>query len=398
MECKSALRGIRVLDLGRVLAAPYCAMMMADMGAEVIKIEEPLTGDESRTYKPLLCGVSTYYINYNRNKKGITLNLKSEKGRELFYRLLQGADVVIENFRPGFMDENGLRYEELSRRKPDLIFCAISGYGQTGPYRSFPCYDPIAQAVSGMTGVTGWEGQEPAGCGGSIVDMMCGQTALIAILSALRHRNKTGIGQAIDISLVDVGVSAMSSLTQYYLTDGILPGLQGNQFAPFSPSGSIRGTNGIVMLVVDNEKRWKRLCDLIKCTEWAERQELQSNEGRLQNKEELKNGLGRWAESRTVEEIMRKLREADIPAEPICKVGDLIKEELASDHSRLFSRVNGGAAGIVTVTNVPIRLGATPLRVRSGAPMLGEHNREIYSRELGLSQEHMKALKQEQII
>ena len=397
MEMKSALQGIRVLDLGRVLAAPYCAMVMADMGAEVIKVEEPITGDESRAYKPLCGGISTYFINYNRSKKGITLNLKKKKGRELFFQLLENVDVVIENFRPGFMEENSLSYKELIRRKPDLIFCAISGYGQTGPYSPLPCYDPIAQAVSGMTSVTGWKGKEPAGCGGSIVDMMCGQTALIAILAALRYRRITGIGQAIDISLVDVAVSAMSSLTQYYLTEGTIPFKQGNQFAPFSPSGSVRGIDGNVMLVVDNELRWKRLCEQLGYSQWVKRDDLQTNDGRVRNRKELQIGLDQWAENRTVSEIMQILRKADIPAEPIRRVGDLIREQLASDGG-LFSQIDGGTAGTVTVTNVPIKMSVTQPQVRGCAPLLGEHNGEIYVGELGLTLENLEMLRKEQVI
>lgn len=207
---KGALTGIRVLDLGRVLSAPFCAAMLGDMGAEVIKIEQPEVGDDSRNFAPRINDVSAYYINFNRSKKGITLDLK--KGKEIFLRMVKEADVVVENFRPGVMKKLGLDYEALSKVNPKIVYAAISGFGQTGPYAGRAGYDTMAQAMSGIMSITGWPDTPPTRSGASVADVMGGLQAVIGILAALRHRDNTGRGQMVDISLVDVSVVGLSSV------------------------------------------------------------------------------------------------------------------------------------------------------------------------------------------
>ena len=238
---EGALSGLRVIDLTRVLAGPFCTMMLADMGAEVIKVEEPGKGDDSRHFAPFRNGESAYYMNLNRNKKGVTLNLK--KGRDIFIELVKTADVLVENYRPGTMDRLGLGYETLKKINPRLVYGAVSGFGDTGPYRLRPGYDIIGQAMGGLMSTTGWPGGEPTRTGTAMGDVLAGLSVTIGILAALRHRDQTGCGQKVDVALVDSVVASLEVITQIYLTDGHIPERIGNRYESTYPYDSFKAND-----------------------------------------------------------------------------------------------------------------------------------------------------------
>ncbi len=236
---KGALSGLRVIDLTRVLAGPFSTMMLADMGAEVIKIEQPGKGDDTRHFAPFQNGESAYYMNLNRGKKGVTLDLKG-KGRDIFLDLIRTADVVVENFRPGTMDKLGIGYETLKAINPRLVYGAVSGFGDTGPYRLRPGYDIIGQAMGGLMSTTGWPGGEPTRSGTAMADVLAGLSVTIGILAALRHRDVSGVGQKVDVALVDSVVSSLEVITQIYLAEGRVPERIGNRYESCYPYDSFR--------------------------------------------------------------------------------------------------------------------------------------------------------------
>ena len=250
----SALNGIRVLDLTRVLAGPYCGMLLADMGAEVIKIEVPEKGDDSRSFAPFVNGESAYYMNLNRNKKGITLNLKDEKGKKIFLELLKKADIVLENFRPGTMEKLGLGYEVLKEVNPGIIYGCVSGFGHTGPYKNRAGYDIIGQAVGGLMSTTGWPQGESTRTGTAMADVLAGLSVTIGVLGALNYKNKTGIGQKVDIALVDSVVSSMEIITQIYLVGGKIPDKIGNRYESVYPYDSFKAKDGSLVIGCGNDK------------------------------------------------------------------------------------------------------------------------------------------------
>ena len=279
---EKALEGIKVLDMSRVLAGPHCAAILADLGAEVLKIEEPGMGDEARFLRPFSNGESAYYMNFNRGKKGITLNLKS--GKDIFLQLVKDADILVENFRPGVMARLGLDYETLSKLNPGLIYVAISGYGQSGSNSQLPGYDPIAQAMSGICSVTGWPDAEPARCGAPVADVLAGINGAVGALAALNYRNRTGKGQMIDVSLVDVSVSALASLNQVYLSEGRVPSRQGNGTEAAAPGGSCHAKDGTVIFAAGNDRLWPKLAALMGRPELAEDERFSKNAQRVKHR------------------------------------------------------------------------------------------------------------------
>ncbi|MDD3513946.1 MAG: CoA transferase, partial [Synergistaceae bacterium] len=258
---KGALEGLRVLDLTRVLAGPFCTMMFADMGAEVIKIEEAGKGDDTRQMGPFKNGESAYFMNLNRNKKGITLNLKNPKGKAIFLDLVKKADIVIENFRPGTMEKLGLGYEELKKLNPAIIYAAISGFGHTGRYSQRPGYDIISQAMSGLMSTTGWPDGEPTRTGTAMGDVLGGLSCAIGILSAVFNRLSTGLGQKVDVALVDSAVASLEIINMIYLVEGRIPQRIGNRYESTYPYDSFRASDGSLVIGVANDKLWAQLCE-----------------------------------------------------------------------------------------------------------------------------------------
>ena len=397
MKNGSALKGIKVLDLGRVLAAPFCTAILADMGADVIKIEQPGIGDLSRDYFPKKDGVSTYFINFNRSKRGITLDLKKQEGREIFLKLVKETDVLVENFRPGVMKKLGLTYEALITVNPKLIYASISGFGQEGPYAERAGFDPIAQAMAGMVSVTGPRGSEGVRCGASIADVMAAQNAVMAILAALRYRDMTGKGQMIDVALTDAVIIALSSLNQVYLTTGVIPKPMGSEIELGAPGGNYPCKDGHLMILAGAEQQWVKLCNILGHDEWTEIPEFISNDTRVKNREKLNATIGAVTKTMITEELLDKLLSAGLPAGPILNIAQVTEDAHFQGVRQMFTAVEHPELGTVRIINQGFKMSETNPHVRGCSPRLGEHNKEVYT-SLGYTGEEIRRLEKDWVI
>ena len=288
MEHKGLLSGMKVLDLSRVLAAPYCGMMLADLGAEVIKIERPGKGDDARSNFPIVNGESAYYMNLNRNKRGIVLNLKSQAGKEVFRKLVAQSDVVLENYRPGVMDRLGLGYEELRKINPAIIYASVSGFGHYGPYHERAGYDIVGQAISGLMSTTGWPDSAPTRTGTAIADVMGGISCCVGILAAYINRLKTGEGEKVDVALVDSMVSSLEIINIIYLATGKIPQRIGNRYEALYPYDSFQAKDGMLVIGAGNDKLYGLLCDLMGKPELKTDPRFTSNNDRVLHHADLK--------------------------------------------------------------------------------------------------------------
>ncbi len=396
-KSSGALSGLRVIDLSRVLAGPFCTMMLADMGAEVIKVEQPGKGDDSRYFAPFRNGESAYFMNLNRNKKGVTLNLKG-KGRELFLDLIATADVLVENFRPGTMDKLGLGYEVLRELNPRLVYAAVSGFGDTGPYRLRPGYDIIGQAMGGLMSTTGWPGGEPTRSGTAMGDVLAGLSVSIGILAALRHRDRTGEGQKVDVALVDSVVASLEIITQIYLTEGRVPERIGNRYESCYPYDSFRASDGSVVIAAANDKLWALVCRTIGHPELATDERFDTNAKRVEGHAEIKPLIEAWTTRHTVDEIVDRMLTAGVPASPINTVDRLVVDPHIAGAREMFVDVEHPTAGSTKLTGAHIKLTGTPPGIRSPSPLLGQHNLEVFGGLLGLATENIEALQREGIV
>lgn len=377
-----ALQGIKVLDLGRVLAGPFCSAMLADLGADVIKVEEPKKGDDTRHFNPFEEGESTYFMQLNRNKRGITLDLK--KGKHVLLKLIQETDVLVENFRPGTMEKLGLGYEELKKINPGLVYLALSGFGQYGPYRDRPGYDLIAQGMSGLMSVTGWEGGEPTRVGTPICDVLSGLMGTIGILAALQNRNRTGKGQMVDVSLVDAATASLATMTQIFLSEHKVPKRHGNSYESAAPLDSFKASDGDFIIAVGNDRMWQRLCQVMGMPELSEQEEFATNYLRVQNNAKLKDIIETWSLSKTVSNLVDELLKAGVPAGPIYSIDQVVNDPHIAGAREMFVSVAHPIAGQVKLTNQAIKLSETPTGVRIPSPLLGQHNQEVFT-EIGLT-------------
>lgn len=393
---KTALEGIRVLDLGRVLAAPSAGALLGDMGAEVIKVEQPVKGDDSRNFAPMVNGVSCYYKNFNRSKKGITLDLK--KGKDVLLDLARISDVLIENFRPGTMEKLGLGYDELKKINPRLIYGSISGFGSTGPYRNRAGYDTMSQAWSGVMSITGWPDKDPVRCGASFGDVIGGLNLVIGVLAALRYRDVTGEGQFVDISLTDGCVVAEASMMQVYLSTGKVPVRNGNAYTSSAPGGGYRSKDGYVVINGSAPKFWKLLCDTMGRPELVNDPRFETNALRVQNRVPLDEIVTEWTSSLTTDEVIDKLLPMGFACAPILTLDKVAANEQIAGARNMFPEIDDPEVGRMRFTNSAVKLSETPPEIKSPAPKLGQHNAEIYGSLLGYSRERLAELAQNGII
>lgn len=389
---QGALNGVRVLDLSRVLAGPFCTMMLADMGAEVIKIEIPRKGDDSRQFGPFVNGESAYYMNLNRNKKGITLNLKDPKGKELFIKMAKKADIVMENFRPGTMEKLGIGYEELKKVNPGIIYAAVSGFGQYGPYRDRPGYDIIGQAMGGLMSTTGDPSGEATRTGTAMADVLAGLSVAIGILAALQSRHVNGLGQKVDVSLVDSTVASMEIINQIYLVEGRIPQRIGNRYESTYPYDSFLAKDGSLVIGAANDKLWQILCEVMGNKELAFRPEFEQNCKRVERHEEVKRIIEAWTLTKPVDEIVDILLKAGVPAAPINTIDRVVNDPHIGGAREMFVEVEHPIAGKMKLTGCHIKLSETKPGIRSPAPLLGQHNEEVYGEIIGLSKGEIKAM------
>lgn len=388
-----ALENIKILDLTRVIAGPYCGAMLADLGADVIKIELPGRGDDARAYGPYVNGESLYYGNLNRNKRGITLNLKSEEGKEIFRKLAKDADVVLENYRPGVMDKLGLGYEELKKINPRLIYAAVSGFGSYGRYSKRPGYDIISQAMGGLMSVTGHPGNGPTRVGSAIGDVLGGMNLVIGILAALQARHTTGEGQRVDVSLIDSVIASLENAYQRYEVSGQNPVRMGNAYASIAPYDSYEASDGWLVIGCGNDKLYKQFCDnILHMPELVDDPRFDCNVNRVANNLELKEIIqDNFTHKHTVKECVDMILGAGIPAGPIYNVSDIMEDPHIRDDREMFIHVNHPVMGDVILNGNPVKLSDTKVGIRFPSPTLGQHNHEVFS-ELGYSDEEIAAL------
>ncbi|MEW6711115.1 MAG: CaiB/BaiF CoA-transferase family protein [Candidatus Riflebacteria bacterium] len=390
------LKDLKVIDLTRVLAGPFCAMMLADLGAEVIKIERPETGDDSRAFGPHQNGESAYFMSINRGKKSITLDLKAEKGKEVFLRLIKDADILVENFKPGVMKKLGLGYDALKEINPKLIYCASSGFGQTGPYSSRPAYDLIIQGMGGMMSITGPDDSTPTKVGSSIADIFAGVFSTIGILGALHHRHLTGKGQMVDGAMLDCMVAILENAVARYTVTGNDPVPIGNRHPSIAPFTSVKTSNGYINIACGNDQLWKKFCEIICRTELAEDPRYLTNADRCQHMDDLIPTLNDTVGENTTEFWLEKLEAAHVPAGPINKVSDVLKDPHVLARNMMIELMHP-VAGKIKIPGTPIKFSETHAEVNAPAPVLGQHTREILEK-IGYSPDEIENLVNQKIV
>jgi crotonobetainyl-CoA:carnitine CoA-transferase CaiB-like acyl-CoA transferase len=398
MQRLGAMDGITVLDLTRVLAGPFCTMMLADMGANVIKIEEAGKGADERNLGPFYNGESAYYMNLNRNKKGITLNLKAPKGKEIFKELVKKADVVVENYRPGTMAKLGLSYDVLKEINPRIIYGAVSGFGQYGPYAKRPGYDIISQAMSGLMSTTGWPGGQPTRSGTAMGDVLGGLSVTIGILAALHNRSYSNQGQMVDVALVDSAVASLEIINMIYLVEKRMPQRIGNRYESVCPYDSYQAKDDLVIIAAGNDKLWKLICNLIGRPDLIEHPDFLRTRDRVKNNEAVKKIVEEWTCTRTVAQIVEEFLAAGIPAAPIYNIEQVVHDPHIGGAREMFVDTVHPKAGPVTLTGPHIKLSDTKPSIRTPSPSLGQHNEDVLGSILGLSKDTLETLKAEGVI
>ncbi len=398
MQRLGALEGITVLDLTRVLAGPFASMMMADMGANVIKIEEAGKGADERQMGPFQNGESAYYMNLNRNKKGMTLNLKSPKGKEIFKELVKKADVVLENYRPGTMDKLGLGYNVLKEVNPGIVYAAVSGFGQYGPYTKRPGYDIISQAMSGLMSTTGWPGGAPTRSGTAMGDVLGGLSVTIGILSAIYNRSHTGLGQMVDVALVDSAVASLEIINMIYLVEGRLPQRIGNRYESVYPYDSFQAKDNLVIVAGGNDKLWGLISKHIGRPELADHPDFARTRDRVKNHVAVREIVEAWTQTKTSKEVVDELLAIGVPAAPIYNIEDVVEDPHIAGAREMFVDIEHPKAGPIKITGSHIKLSDTKSSIRTPSPGLGEHNEEVLTSMLGLKADEIAALKQEGVL
>jgi formyl-CoA transferase len=388
------LEGIRVLDLSRVLAGPYCTMMLGDLGADVIKVEAPEQGDDTRHWGPPFAdgGESAYFLCVNRNKRSITLNLKSDRGLSILKELIQQSDILVENFRAGTLESWGLSYEELQRLRPGLVYCTITGYGYTGPYRNKPGYDFVIQALGGVMSITGPARGEPYKVGVAIADITAGLYACNAILASLFARQQTGEGQRIDISLLDSQVAWLANVASNYLISGEEPQRFGNAHANIVPYQTFKAKDEYFALAVGNDLQWKKLCKTLGHNSWADDDLFATNAARVKNRETLVRWLNDIFIKKDVAYWLTQLESVGIPCAPINTV-DRVFDDPQVQAREMRVEMPHPSAGSVPLVGSPLKIPSAPVEYRLPPPLLGEHTVDILQELLNCDLESVEELR-----
>jgi formyl-CoA transferase len=392
------LDGITVLDLTRVLAGPYCTMVLGDFGADVIKVEQPGRGDDSRQWKPPEAGgEAAYYLSVNRNKRSVTLNLRHPAGQDILRRLAAQADVVIHNFKRGGMDSMGLGYEALRELNPRLVYCSIAGYGEGSPYQDRPGYDFVIQAQSGIMSITGEPNGEPQKVGIAIVDVTTGLFACSAILAALQERERSGQGQQVELALLDSALAWLINVASSWFVDGKEPLRYGNAHATVVPYQAFKAADQYFVLAVGNDMQFRTMSRLIGAPELADDERFATNPGRVRNREALVDRLARIFASQPVQHWLDVLADAGIPAGAINTVPQILADPHVAAREMVVT-VPHPTASSVRVVGAPYKLSRTPAGIDRHPPLLGEHTEEILGERLGLTVPELASLREEGVI
>lgn len=393
------LDGLRVLDISRALAGPFCTMMLGDLGADVIKVERPGRGDESRSWGPPFVGTpndsypgeSTYYLAANRSKRSLTVNLKSPEGQEIIQRLAAVSDVLVENYLTGSLDKMGLGYEQLHELNPRLVYCSISGYGRSGPYAGKGGYDFILQAEGGIMGITGPVEGPPFRVGVSIIDLTTGMFASTAILAALRARDVTGEGQLLDLSLLDSSAAILTNVASNYLIGGVEPKRMGNAHFNIAPYEVFRARDRWLTLGALNQRQWENLCNVVDRQEIIDDPLFASNQDRVENRASLAEVLNGAFAARDAREWIEELHQVGIPSGVINTIADVFNHPQAQERE-LKIELEHPTAGVLSFPGYPYKFSETPAQARRPPPLLGEHTDEVLSELLEYSPAEVQEL------
>ena len=405
-EPQGALQHIKVLDLSRVLAGPWCTQMLADLGADVIKVERPVVGDDTRHWGPpfLQDGQghdtqqASYFAACNRNKRSITIDMAQGEGQEILRTLALQSDIVVENFKVGGLAQYGLDYASLQAHNPRLIYCSVTGFGQDGPYAQRAGYDLMIQAMSGMMSITGQAEGEPMRVGVAIVDVFTGVYACSAILAALEARHRTGLGQYIDMALLDVGMAILANQSAGFLNTGKVPLRQGNSHPSLAPYQDFATADGAMLLAIGNDGQFARFCQVAGHPEWAQDARFASNTARVTHRVALVELMQAVTRTRSTAEWIAALEDKAVPCGPINTMDQAFAEAQAVHRGLRVTQATSAMAaeqtGVASIASVasPLRLSRTPPVLRNAPPALGEHTREVLA-ELGLDAARMDALR-----
>ena len=394
------LRGLRVLDLTRVLAGPTCTQMLGDLGAEVIKIERPGAGDDTRGFAPPFwpnTQESAYFLGVNRNKKSLTLDIAAEEGQAVIHRLLETCDILVENFKVGALAKYGLGYEQLKAKHPGLIYCSITGFGQTGPYAPRPGYDALIQGMGGVMSLTGEPDGLPQKVGVPVADLFAGLYGCIGILAALRHRDRTGQGQQVDIGMLDTSVAWLANQGMNYLATGENPPRLGNQHPNIAPYQVFPTKDGHIVLSVGNDPTFERFCTAFGCEALLADPRFATNAARVANRDAVTAALTPVMQSRTTAEWVEALDERKIGCGPINRLSEVFADPHVQARGCVVDLPHASGETVKVIAN-PVRLSGTPADYRVPPPLLGEHSEEVLSDLLGMTAEAVAALRAKKVV
>lgn len=403
---KKSLQSLRVLDLSRVLAGPYCTQMLGDLGAEIIKIEKPGAGDDTRLWGPPFLkdangndtSESAYYLSINRNKKSVAVDIKTKDGQAIIHQLLESSDILIENFKVGGLEKYGLGYAQLKDKYPKLIYCSITGFGQSGPLSQEPGYDLAAQAMGGLMAVTGEPDGAPMKVGVALSDIITGLNATIGILAALHHRERTGEGQLVDVALVDCTLASLTNLAQYYLTSGQPAPRLGNAHSTIVPYQAFQVKDGYIVVAVGNNEQFARFCAMIGKPDWASDTRFAKNQDRVLNREILVPMIEAALRAETSAHWIEKMLAADIPGGPVNRMDEVFATPQVRHREMEISMEHVQSPAPIKLVGSPLKLSQTPVSYALAPPVLGQDTQEVLERILNLSGERLAELEEAGVI